>query len=277
MIKKWVIIGLLGCAFSCTAIAAENPSVHHKHHQHHHTKQSHGHKHSKKIVHKAPIANHQPATDVALSEPSPSLANSIGQHLVKLVRKTVATLRYSVYKLGGTHFDTSRGVYIVDCSDYVDNLLQTVHPDAYSSLVNSSGSYKPTTEHYYDFFKDLTKDSDGYWNKINEVKELRPGDILVFRNKNSMGSMVKGHIMIVMDKPIADADEYLVRVADSAPVGHSEDTREHHVSGIGIGTLLLKVNPETGQPYAYAWKVGSHFQRNVNFAMARPLEIVENG
>ena len=54
--------------------------------------------------------------------------------------------------------------------------------------------------------------------------------------------------MVVMSKPIPSDDAYLVRVADSAPSGHSQDTRQSHTSGIGIGTLLLKVNPKTGKP-----------------------------
>ena len=45
-----------------------------------------------------------------------------------------------------------------------------------------------------------------------------------------------------------------------------------HNSGIGIGTLQLKVNPKTGEPSAYAWKVGSCWKKNVKFAMARPYD-----
>ena len=77
--------------------------------------------------------------------------------------------------------------------------------------------------------------------------------------------------MVVMNKPVFDEDAYLVRVADSAPSGHSEDTRRAHKSGIGIGTLLLKVDSRTGRPSAYAWKVGSRWKQNVTFAMARPI------
>lgn len=192
--------------------------------------------------------------------------SSIEQRLVNFVHKTVATVRYTAYKLGGSHFDTRHGIYIVDCSTYIDNILETIHPNAYSSLINSSGSEKPTTKEYYNFFTQLTEDSD-YWNKIDNVKELRPGDILVFRNK---GAHRGGHVMMVMNPPTKEVNGYTVRVADSAPVGHSEDTRSTHNSGIGIGTLQLKVNPKTGEPSAYAWKIGSCWKKNVKFAMARP-------
>lgn len=151
-------------------------------------------------------------------------------------------------------------------------MLQAVYPNAYDSLVYSSGADKPTTQHYFDFFNELAYDPKNYWDKVDEVEKLEPGDILVFRNKAGVKSVVRGHVMVVMEKPQRDSDIYWVKVADSAPSGHTEDTRSPHVSGIGIGTLLLKVNPLTKQPSAYAWRAGAPWKHNVNFAMARPLE-----
>lgn len=203
--------------------------------------------------------------------PTSNLVSSLEQRVVQFVYKTIDTLHYSTYKMGGSRFDTNKGVYIVDCSNYVDQILQAVSPHAYLSLVNSSGSDTPTTQHYYDFFSDLS--DDPYWGRVEDVGKLRPGDIIVFRYKKHRRSVMRGHVMVVMDKPIRVANDFLVRVADSAPTGHSHDTRPAHVSGIGIGTLLLKVNPKTGHPAAYAWRTGSLWKRNVTFAMARPFEI----
>ena len=294
MMRRLVLIGLgllwlmQPCMAAEMATATASPTVkavhkakQHRHKHKRHSKKNHSHKpksipndrrdmtdsdddgSAASAPHAAPSSNHS-SSFVGF------LGHSIGQHLVNLVYKTVDTLRYSAYKLGGTHFDASNGVYIVDCSEYVDNLLLTAHPHAFYSLVNSTGAYKPTTLHYYEFFNELASTEKKYWDKINDATELQPGDILVFRNKHHARNGVDGHIMVVMDKPVADTAGYLVRVADSAPVGHSEDTRQHRVSGIGIGTLLLKVNAHTGQPSAYAWKIGSHWVKNVNFAMARP-------
>lgn len=197
--------------------------------------------------------------------------NSFTHRMVAMVDDTVQNLRYSVYKLGGTHYDASKGVYMVDCSDYVDHLLHDSSPQAYTSLATWSGSYKPTSEHYYSFFTQrLAAASDPNWQKINNTQKLQPGDILVFRYKNSRGRAAGGHVMIVMDKPSGDDNVLQLRVADSAASGHGEDTRPAHTSGIGIGTMLLKVNSDTGEPYAYAWKAGAPWKSNVNFAMARP-------
>lgn len=203
------------------------------------------------------------------SQDAVQIVNSMEKQLVAFVHETVDTLSYSSYKLGGRRFDTSNGIYILDCSNYVDHLLKTVTPRAYLSLVNSTGADTPTTQHYYSFFSHLSDKPKHHWNKIQQVKELQPGDIIVFRYKNSNRS---GHVMVVMNKPLRDTNAFLVRVSDSAPSGHSQDTRPRHTSGIGIGTLLLKVNPKTGWPAAYAWKKGGFWQKNVRFAMARPVE-----
>lgn len=200
------------------------------------------------------------------------LLNSVEKTLVSFVQDTVSTISYTSYKLGGTKIDSSRGVYVVDCSTYVDHILKSVYPRAYTSLTSWSGTEKPTTDDFYQYFKNLS-DNSRHWNTIDDVEQLRPGDILVFRSKNKYGNETGGHVMVVMDKPIQDGDTFLVRIADSAPSGHSKDTRFPHASGIGIGTMLLKVNPRTSHPYAYAWKVGARWESNVNFAMARPVNM----
>ncbi len=206
------------------------------------------------------------------STTSNSWTHSIAQHLTSAAHKTVATLHYSTYRFGGNHFDTERGIYMLDCSGYLDNILHQNSPKAYSMLAMGSGSYKPNSEHYYNFFNHLTAangDSD-YWNKVETPEKLEAGDILVFRYTNSRGRSSGGHVMLVMDKPTGNSEVVKVRVADSAATGHSADTRGNRASGIGIGTLLLKVNPATGQPYAFAWRVNSPWNSRVNIAMGRP-------
>lgn len=193
------------------------------------------------------------------------LLSSIEKTLVKFVRNTVDSINYTKYKLGGTKIEPKRGVYIVDCSSYVDHILKTVYPQAYSSLTRWSGSQKPTTHDFYQYFINLS-DHSRHWDSIDDASDLRPGDILVFRNKSG------GHVMIIMDMPERNGNTLILQIADAAPSGHSKDTRQPHSSGIGIGTMLLKINPVTAQPYAYAWKVGAKWQSNVNFAMARPLD-----
>lgn len=195
------------------------------------------------------------------------------KHVTAFAHKTVTTLHYSSYRFGGNRFDLQRGIYMLDCSGYVDNLLNKSAPRAYSTLAQWSGSYKPNSEHYYNFFNRIANQG-GYdsWDVVENTKALQPGDILVFRYKNGRGKSRGGHVMLVMGKQlIENSDVVKVRVADSAETGHSADTRGSH-SGIGIGTLLLKINPNTGRPYAFAWRMNSPWNTRVNIAMGRPVD-----
>lgn len=196
--------------------------------------------------------------------------SSIYPSLVNFAMNTVRTMRRTTYKLGGNNFDPSRGIYKLDCSAYVDNLLQKTHPKAYSILAQWSGTSKPTSADYFAFFDRPLKSEWQHWHKVLEVPQLSPGDILVFRpNKRKSG----GHVMIVMSQPISDSSQpnvFWINVADSASSGHSNDTRPARTSGIGIGKLLVKINPKTKQVVSYAWKAGAHWKHNITFAMASP-------
>lgn len=224
------------------------------------------------------------STPFAEPESSTEMSASMQQRLVSFVNNTIDTLHYSAYKFGGSRFDSSKGIYIVDCSNYVDRILHAVSPSAYLHFENSMRTDSPSSSHYFQFFSKLRHDP--YWSKVKNVKELQAGDVLVFKGNSAISTNRRharrhrrssptreGHVMVVMDTPVNQNGAYLVRVTDSAPVGHSEDTRAVHVSGIGIGTMLLKVNPKTGQPLAYAWRTSSDWKRNVAFAMARPLDV----
>jgi hypothetical protein len=277
----WITLSLSLINPVLSAPATVAHPIHHVTHKLPHKKIKHHHAHLSKEHHPKAIASYSVPAYFNKSVPTPEIAAtdnsgfiaSTEKKLVNFVRDTVAHLRYSHYKLGGHNFDSAHGIYVLDCSNFVDNILREASPHAYSSLVNAERAETPSTLHYYDFFSSLTEDPNNFWNKINSVEDLHPGDILVFRNKHYHGLYAGGHVMVVMETPTRSTDFFFVRVADSAPTRHSQDTRQAHKSGIGIGTLLLKVNPLTGHPNAYAWGLGGYWNKNVNFAMARPLDI----
>ncbi len=196
-----------------------------------------------------------------------------GQRLVSFVHEIVSSLRYTRYASGAGTFDSKYGVYKLDCSHYVDNILHRVEPRAYASLEMATGATMPDSANYYAFFTRLSSNIRHDWDKIDDAKELQPGDVLVFRYKSSSGETEGGHVMVVMNKPVLNNDALIVQVSDSAFSGHSDDTRLAHNSGVGIGTLLLKVNTYNGQPSAYAWEFNSPWKNRVNIVMARPSDI----
>lgn len=223
-------------------------------------------KHPKQSTKHSPIANAVPAYLLASNTSATPRQNS----LVEFVQAAIRKIHFNNYQLGGTRFDPSHGIFNLDCSSYVDRVLHEVNPHAFWNLVRRTGSDKPTSLHYYDFFSKLPGANQHDWSRIEQVSQLKPGDILVFRYKKYHNNAM-GHVMIVMDRPERDeADNYLLRVTDAAEMGHSQDTRSSHASGIGIGTMLLKADTRTDEPLAYAWKVGSHLKNNVNIIMGRP-------
>lgn len=229
-------------------------------------------KHSKGKTHPAAAPNQSlPATNNMDNLINASSAT--GKRIVTYVDNFMSSLRYTTYRSGDRIFDTMHGIFELDCSHYVDHILQNACPNAYHSLVSSTGSTSPDSQNYFDFFNRLSTHMKNDWNAVDDAKQLQAGDVLVFRYLNASGYSSSGHVMMVMGKPVIKNDNLFVRVSDSAEASHSNDTRAGHSSGVGIGTMVLKVNPTTGRPTAYAWDVDSRWQNRVEFAMARPVEI----
>lgn len=195
------------------------------------------------------------------------------EKLVGLIHRAISVLHHTSYRMGGSYFDLSRGIYEEDCSGYVDQLLNRAEPDAYASLTQWTHSSKPSSFDYYDFFKKLPDSNWHFWQKIKDVARLKPGAILVFRYHGRSRLHSGGHVMVVMSQPVPvenQSDTFLVKVSDSAYSGHSNDTRATHTSGVGIGTLLLKVNPFTREPNAFSWKLTGWLE-HADVAMAEPV------
>lgn len=193
-------------------------------------------------------------------------------NLVKEVKTVQAKLKYSHYKLGGDVFNLKKGVFLIDCSSYVTNLLQRSVPNAYQQITAYTHTNRPTAMAYYNYFQHLTKDDNSdNWQNVAKVKELKPGDIIAFRYRHK-GHRATGHVMVVMKspKPTKNKKGYVVRIADSTPYHHSSDTRKHH-GGVGVGNLVLYANDE-GKPISYSWAKGLSPSNKMLINMGRPIE-----
>lgn len=162
-------------------------------------------------------------------------------------------MTYSAYQHTPVMNDTT-GVYLCDCSDYLNTLLKRSRPDAYRELPNYQKS--PTTKDYYTLFSTLkTRPSAGSaWYRIQDVRKLCPGDVVVWRNETA-GT---GHVGLVLSQAAINpsrTSEVLVRIADSTLSPHADDTRAAGDTGIGSGVIGLKIDSK-GQAVGMYWRGG---------------------
>lgn len=195
--------------------------------------------------------------------------------LVSQVDTVLRNLRSTRYQYGGNRFDVDRGVFNLDCSHYVDHLVAKSNPIAFANMRRVTGSTFPATRDYYSFIRQLPYYQVTHnWVHIRNANHLQPGDVIVYQKYSAKRRGASaGHIMIVTSTPKRDPyyeNIFHVAVSDSAHSGHGNDTRPRGRSGVGMGTMLVKVDPYTGEPYQFAWKQGARFETG-SIAMARPV------
>jgi hypothetical protein len=197
---------------------------------------------------------------------------SDANNLLKLVKKVLHHISSNHYQLGGNIFDLNRGIYHLDCSEYVDNLVKRIDPTAYQTI-SKNGSIKPTSLDYFAFLSAIHSGQTRYhWYRVPNLSAVKAGDILVFRYKDLANKKSGGHMMVILAPPkkfIWSHDAYSLRISDSAPAGHTTDTRQAHTSGIGVGSLLLKIDPKSDLPIAYAWKWFAPWHTDMYYIIAR--------
>ena len=187
--------------------------------------------------------------------------------LVLEAQNIFSRMTYTAYQRTPDMNDTT-GVYLCDCSDYINTLLKRSSPAAYGQIPNYQRS--PTTKDYHTFFTLLkTSPSAGsLWYRIRDARKLCPGDVIVWRNETA-GT---GHIGLIMTPASINPsrpDEVLVRIADSTTSLHADDTRAAGTTGIGSGLIGIKID-SSGSAVGIYWKGGiSRTAQLVNVKVGR--------
>jgi hypothetical protein len=196
------------------------------------------------------------------------------RQLVERVDDALNGISYTYYLWGGDSWNDSTGTYKVDCTGFVNRMVEDANPSAYDEILEYRDTTRASANDYYYMFRRIsygtTKDK---WYRVEKASYLRPGDILVWKYDAVQASGSTGHAMVVVDVPKKDSrwsNVYKVRIADSAKSGHSTDNRGSSGSGVGAGYILLKVSTSSGRPYAYAWNTNGVWHDDVTIAMARP-------
>jgi hypothetical protein len=156
------------------------------------------------------------------------------------------------------HIDEVAGVYVYDCSGFVDYALSNIAPDALDALRRVRGRRRPTARTYVQLLSDISPgETRGRWLHVKEIAALQPGDVVAWLASTSKpdpwGIINTGHVMIV-DGAASERSpgEWVVPVIDSS-FGHGGADRRKlpEATGLGRGTIVLVV--ENGNLAGYRW------------------------
>ncbi len=195
-----------------------------------------------------------------IGQSSDALLSTRGTKVLKEARRENDWLKRSTsYYSHSLYMNESTGTRRADCVGFVSYALKRVLPDAFKLF----GSTSPSPARYVDYLRgrptSASKQSSARWRRITSVRNLKPGDIVGW--KNPPGSRASGHVMIVAAYPRAGRSsrgEWIVPVYDSTSSPHNYkayDSRGTRYTGVGKGQIGLKID-SSGAPKAYYWSGG---------------------
>ncbi len=181
-----------------------------------------------------------------------------GEDLLYRANSMVENIEQTKYS-HKNYIDESKGIYKLDCSGFVNYLLNETRPAAQAAILHP-GQQRPLAEDFYRYFKDLSKSPNkAGWSKVEYAEDLNAGDIIAWLQPASgEDSGNTGHVMIVGGKPSLNSDrkrEMLVPVIDSTSSPHSDDSRQKGSSGLGKGTIGILTN-DNDKPIGFFWRGG---------------------
>jgi hypothetical protein len=196
-----------------------------------------------------------PALFVAMAGATAAQSENLGdaaERLLSRVRETHYQHR--------THVDMSRGAYDMDCSGFVDYLLEQNAPVQFAPLRIEPGHTRPRAAVYFDLFTRLNKSPLPGWEAVPKIGEARRGDIIAWKLTASTDRPGDtGHVVIVAAAPVEQTSHlYRVQVYDSSVIHHDEDSRTEGTNGVGEGVITFRVDT-SGQP------IGFQFNSRANY------------
>lgn len=158
--------------------------------------------------------------------------------------------------------DESVGVYDLDCSEFVSDILQHAAPAQYTEVPKESDEPDPRAFKYYEFFASLSTTPASGWQVVDRFADATRGDILVWRTPEARKHHDTGHIVILAAAPKQrDDGDWEVDVYDSSEIRHYHDSRVVdgvYNSGVGTGAIRFHVDA-AGHPTAFQFGPGDRF------------------
>lgn len=187
--------------------------------------------------------------------PGPTLPPATGAasrvvDAVESIRSTVRRTRYQHHRV----VNERDGTYYWDCSLMVNWVLQRASRRSVRQL---EAIQRPLATHFVRAIEQApTGRFAGGWQRLENIEDVRPGDVFAWRRPRGFPSRNSGHVGFVVGVPRrvpAIPNAYAVRVADATGSGHQNDSRPYPgEGGFGIGTLVFLTDGR-GHGTHYGW------------------------
>jgi len=173
--------------------------------------------------------------------------------LITRARKVLETMKVTTY-VHTTDIKEDAGEYHCDCSGLITYLLKKELPAHYKAVVFPVKFKHPRASDFTDWFASLPAQVEAgkLWHKVENLTDAKAGDLLAWRKDPVPPTGNTGHIVLIDGAPKRVAEGiYSVEVIDSTTAGHENDTRKKGETGVGRGTIYVKVDA-AGRPVARA-------------------------
>ena len=215
--------------------------------------------------HASPVTSPAPPPETTNPAAEPGSAT-----LAEEVQRELKAMRVTRYQ-HTTSVDESSGSYFYDCSGLLDYAVGRVRPADLKPIPHTGA--RPLAGDIEGYLhRGLTGPIEG-WQALARVDALGPGDVVAWQATEDSKTGDTGHVMVVLEAPTQNsgrAAEWLVWVADSTLSPHALDSRHPGTTGLGTGTIGLRVD-EGGAPTAFYWRGGVSAQaKPTQIALGRP-------
>lgn len=197
--------------------------------------------------------------DTNRSATEDSAGETLGQralHLAESVFDRATVVRYSHHEVPAARQITADAgddlEALTDCSGFISYLVHTVAPRHYTVVRSREpGHAYPQAKVWANFFTEMDGDQahDG-WIRIRRWRDLKPGDIIAWKQGKAKAGGNTGHVMMVKTTPTAIQESngyrYIeVSVIDASSVYHFAPEQlpprahQKHRNGLGIGCIRI--------------------------------------
>jgi hypothetical protein len=199
---------------------------------------------------------------------------------VALTSRVLTTARSMVERYGSTtgslyshktNIETTSGICQVDCSGFIAVVLKKVSPAHLNQIPMPPRRKRPLAEDFEKAFDTASSVTLPGWKKIENLSDVRPGDIMAWRLPDHAKGADTGHVFFINHLPKRETPTlWRVQILDSTKSPHFQDSRHAAQTGVGRGTLWIETDPQ-GHATGYHWRSPTSPPRNEPTAIGRAI------